>query len=62
MFKPITGRSPKARAPDTKNQIGEHLYQYHSIVNEKHKKLVQDEELKLAEMRRQIHQNNKKSD
>ncbi len=42
-FRPTTGRSPKNRSPDHKYNIGEHLYNHHKIVSEKHEKLKKDE-------------------
>lgn len=54
-FYPKTGRSPKNRPADIRNNIGEHLYSQHKMITEKHNKLKRDEELKLAEMRRSIH-------
>ena len=61
-FQPKVGRSPKNRPAEAKSKIGEHLYKHHKMITEKHNKLKKDEELKLQEKRRQIHQNNKMSD
>jgi hypothetical protein len=48
-FRPVTGRSPKNRPVDAKFNLGEHLYNNHKMIQEKHNKLKKDEELKLAE-------------
>ena len=54
-FYPKTGRSPSGRGPEVKANIGDYLYSQARNLQEKINRAKKDEELKFAEMRRQVH-------